>query len=111
MKPNDTVVLVEGNATEARWLATMFESDDLLVVPMAARWEVLSFLASPVPVTSVVLGPGARGQEGELLARTARWLRPGIPIIVLGTELDLADKLCDLSPPARVFSQPGEGLA
>src|SRR5262249_15958771 len=111
MKNTSTIVLLENDEIGAQLLQGLLKADEHHVEHLSERWAVLARLAAPEPVTSVVLGSGEPVREGEILARAARWLRPGIPIVLLGDAPELAQRLGDLSPPARLFVEPLEGVA
>jgi len=111
MNPKGTIVLVENDEVEAQLIEGLLRADEHQVEHLAERWDVLSRLAAPDPVLSVVLSGNEPIREGEILARTARWLRPGIPIVLLGEAPELAERLCDLTPPPRLFQEPLEGVA
>ncbi|HEY3593394.1 MAG TPA: hypothetical protein VGL13_05955 [Polyangiaceae bacterium] len=110
MKPKATIVLVENDEMEAQVLEGLLRADNHQVEHLAARWDVLARLTSPDPVSSMVMSGSEPLREGEILARTARWLRPGLPIILLG-ETELVERLGDLTPPPRAFAEPLDGVA
>jgi hypothetical protein len=111
MNPNGSILLIDDGQPQAELLERLLLGDHHEVEHFTARWDVLHRLASPVPVKSIVLGPGNDHREGEILARTARWLRPAVPVVLLVNTLELAERLADLSPAPVVFEDTIDALA
>jgi DNA-binding response OmpR family regulator len=111
MENTGTIVLVETSEVEGETLERLLRADHHDVEHLAGRWDVLERLTAPEPVTALVLGPGHLDREGRILAHAARWLRPNVPVVLLGETPDRVEHFAHLSPPAHVFARPLDGLA
>ena len=100
------VLLVDEDLRTSRRMADMLREDGLSVEIAADGAAAVARLSRDPMPDALVTELTTAYADGAALGRFARWLRPGIPVVIVTGHPNLFDSAFFGAPPAILFTKP-----